>query len=623
MDRSGNDAVRIGLLVGENVLDQAMIAGLAARGVDCRVSATLTEAERGGPGDGYDLLVVDAAIYGSESPAACRRLVGNWPDCPLLLLTDPGARLDESSLEPAWMVMPISDRKSELLPSLLLLVAERLISAADSAASRAVLKTVLEVVGDGLTLTDADGVPLYENPAMKNHAGVYATFPLQDEQGNCFGSLQRSASSDQVHAFEPARDPGTGLVCREVMVECLGHALARVGRSGGRCAVLLVDYLGDTIAGGDQAHLRAALNVAGRKLSYRLRRGDLVARTAPGTFAVILEGVDTVAETARVAQKLLTDMPLGEANSARIGIALSPEDGDKANDVMVAAEAALTQARKKEAPGYAYREQATADRIARFLALSEGLDSALKKDEFSLHFQPQFDLESRAVTGFEALLRWQHADLGPVSPAEFVPVMERNGLINDAGAWVIDTACRQLAAWQKQFERPDLSMAVNLSPSQLEDDALISVVKRALDESGVAPATLELEVTEGLLMKDPEHAGATLRRLTRMGIPIAIDDFGTGYSSLAYLKRLPVNALKIDRSFMQGVPENDKDVSVVKGTIALAKGLGLTVTAEGVETRKQLECLHKYACDRVQGFLFGKPRAAAEAERFLVDGPNA
>lgn len=623
MDMSGNDTVRIGLLVGEQVLDQATIASLATRGVDCRVSATLTEAERGGPGAGYDLLVVDAGIYGSESPAACRRLIGNWPDCPLLLLTDPGARLEEAALEPAWMVIPISDRKHELLPSLLLLVAERLISAADSAASRAVLKTVLEVVGDGLTLTDTDGNALYENPAMKNHAGVYATFPLQDDKGNCFGSLQKSASSDGVHAFEPARDPGTGLVCREVMLECLGHALARVGRSGGRCAVLLVNYLGERLAEQDQAHLRAALNVAGRKLSYKLRRGDLVARTAPCTFAIILEGVDTVAETARVAQKLLGEASLADATAARIGIAISPDDGDDADAMMVAAEGALQRARGKDAPGYAYREQATADRIARFLALSEGLDVALKREEFRLHFQPQFELASRAVTGFEALLRWEHKDLGPVSPAEFVPVMERNGLINDVGAWVIATACRQLAEWQRKFKRPDLSMAVNLSPSQLEDDALISVVRRALENSLVAPETLELEVTEGLLMKDPEHAGATLRRLTRMGIPIAIDDFGTGYSSLGYLKRLPVSALKIDRSFMQGVPENDKDISVVKGTIALAKGLDLTVTAEGVETSSQLECLHTYNCDRIQGFLFGKPRAAAEAERFLVDGPNA
>lgn len=617
-----NDAVKIGLLIGEGVLSQAVIAGLAARGLDCRVAATLTEAERTESGGSYDLLVVDAAIYGSESPAACRRLSGNWPTCPLVVLTDPRQVSDNASFDPSWLVMAISDRKQELLPQLLLLVAERLISAADSAASRAVLQALMDVVDDGLTLTNSEGKMLYQNSASSQSGSIYESIPLKDENGNFFGAVHRSAMPGTVHAFEPMRDPGTGLVCREVMVECLGHALARVGRSGGRCAVLLVDYLAADQAAGTDPSLRAALNVSGRRLAFQLRRGDLVARVAPSTFAVVLEGVDTTAETARVAQKLLKAATLGEGQPGRIGIAISPDDGNEPEAVMQAAEGALAKARVAGEPGYAYSKDETAEGIARFIALSEGLDNALARDEFDLHFQPQFDLESRAVTGFEALLRWQHAELGPVSPAEFVPVLERNGLINETGAWVIARACKQLAAWQKKFARQDLHMAVNLSPSQLEDDALISVVQRALSESGIPPATLELEVTEGLLMKDPAKAGATLRRLTRMGIPIAVDDFGTGYSSLAYIKMLPVSALKIDRSFMQGVPENEKDVSVVKGTIALAKGLDLVVTAEGVETHEQVECLQKYHCDRVQGFLFGKPRAAEEAERFLTDGPN-
>ncbi|NNF50983.1 MAG: EAL domain-containing protein [Gammaproteobacteria bacterium] len=614
--------VKIGLLIGEGVLSQAVISSLAARGLDCRIAATLTEAERTTTGEMYDLLVVDAAIYGSESPAACRRLSEIWPDCPLILLTEPRQEFDSPALNTDWQVLPISDRKRELLPQLLLLVAERFTLAADSVASRTVLQAILDSVQDGFMLTNSEGQTLYQSPSAPGANGIFESIPLRDDKGNFFGAIHHASAPDSVQAFAPARDPGTGLVCRETLVECLGNALARVTRSGGRCALLLLDYLATDHDGANEPAMRAALSVAGRKLAYQLRRGDLVARVAPSVFAIVLEGVDTVAETARVAQKLLKVAALTESRPGRIGIAISPDDGDDSDGIMQAAEAALVKACAEKSPGYAYLKDATARDIARFIALSEGLDDALARNEFDLHFQPQFDLESRVVTGFEALLRWEHAEMGSVSPAEFVPVLERNGLINETGAWVIDRACKQLAAWQKEFSRPDLNMAVNLSPSQLEDDALISVVSRALAESGVAPEKLELEVTEGLLMKDPTKASATLRRLTKMGTPIAIDDFGTGYSSLAYIKMLPVSALKIDRTFMQGVPENDKDVSVVKGTIALAKGLDLVVTAEGVETHEQVECLQRHHCDRVQGFLFGKPRAAAEAQRFLTDGPS-
>jgi EAL domain-containing protein (putative c-di-GMP-specific phosphodiesterase class I) len=240
------------------------------------------------------------------------------------------------------------------------------------------------------------------------------------------------------------------------------------------------------------------------------------------------------------------------------------------------------------------------------MALETSLRRGLERNEFFLHYQAKLDLHTKGITGVEALIRWQHPDLGVVPPVQFIPLAEETGLIVPIGKWVLNTACAQNVSWQREG-LPPLSMAVNLSARQFADEDLVKDIADALKNSGMKPELLEIELTESMVIQNPERAGKVLAEIKKMGARLAIDDFGVGYSSLTHLKRFPIDTLKVDRSFINDLPQNPEDKAICQAIIAMGKSLNLTVVAEGVETLEQQTFLHDNACDEMQGFFFSKP----------------
>jgi EAL domain-containing protein (putative c-di-GMP-specific phosphodiesterase class I) len=258
------------------------------------------------------------------------------------------------------------------------------------------------------------------------------------------------------------------------------------------------------------------------------------------------------------------------------------------------------------------------------LALETSLRRGLERGEFLLHYQAKLDLRTRVITGVEALVRWQHPDLGMVPPAQFIPLAEETGLIVPIGKWVLHTACAQSVAWQRQG-LPPVRMAVNLSARQFADEDLLEDIAAALESTGLRADLLEVELTESMVIQNTERAGRVLGQMKTMGVRLAIDDFGVGYSSLTHLKRFPIDTLKVDRSFIRDLPEDPEDKAITEAIIAMGKSLNLTVVAEGVETREQESFLQDHACDEMQGFLFSKPIAGdafAELLRGSVASPK-
>jgi EAL domain-containing protein (putative c-di-GMP-specific phosphodiesterase class I) len=250
------------------------------------------------------------------------------------------------------------------------------------------------------------------------------------------------------------------------------------------------------------------------------------------------------------------------------------------------------------------------------MALETGLRRGLERNEFLLHYQAKLDLKTDRITGAEALVRWQHPDLGMLPPSQFIPLAEETGLIVPIGKWVLNTACAQNVAWQREG-LPPLRMAVNLSARQFADAGLLDDIAAALEESGMKPQLLELELTESMVMRNADRAGKVLAAIKQLGVWLAIDDFGVGYSSLAHLKRFPIDLLKVDRSFIRDIPQDPEDKAITEAIIAMGKALHLTVVAEGVETLEQETFLRDHACDETQGFYFSKPLAAEQFAELL------
>jgi EAL domain-containing protein (putative c-di-GMP-specific phosphodiesterase class I) len=270
------------------------------------------------------------------------------------------------------------------------------------------------------------------------------------------------------------------------------------------------------------------------------------------------------------------------------------------------ADAAMYHAKEEGKNNYQFHSKATNSLSIERLALETNLRRALERNEFKLQYQAQVAAQTGEITGAEALLRWWNPDLGSVPPARFIPLAEDTGLIIPIGRWVLATACAQNVAWQHDGLRP-IRMAVNISPRQFKDHNLTRDIAAALEQSGMAPGLLQLEITEGVIMHDVNQAVRQLHAIKEMGVRLAIDDFGTGYSSLAQLKRLPIDTLKVDRSFIREIPSDPDDKAITEAVIAMGKTLGVTVVAEGVETPEQHEFLSSRACNELQGFLYSKP----------------
>jgi diguanylate cyclase (GGDEF)-like protein/PAS domain S-box-containing protein len=433
---------------------------------------------------------------------------------------------------------------------------------------------------------------------------------------------ERKAAEERIRHLAH-HDGLTGLPNRSLFRDRLVQVVARARRTGTTVAVISLDIDGFRSInerGGTELGDALLREVAGR-LSDSIRADDTVARLSGDEFAIIQVGVSHPDGPAILANRLVKAMAQpftlpGHAEpivvGASVGIALFPADGACGDTLMRAADQARARAKAGGRGTYRFFEPEMDRRLLERRALEGDLRHALAADQLELHYQPLADCQSVSVRGFEALLRWRHAERGMVSPAEFIPLAEECGLINTLGAWVMRKACAEAAGWPAH-----VSIAVNLSPVQFRQPELTSEILGILAETGLAPERLELEITEGVLIGDPERTLATLNTLKAAGIRISLDDFGTGYSSLSYLQRFPFDKLKIDHSFIQGMEEHGGSMAIVRAVIALGRSLHLTVTAEGVETEKQLALLQAQACDQAQGYLLGRPMPAEDARRLI------
>ncbi len=428
------------------------------------------------------------------------------------------------------------------------------------------------------------------------------------------------------------RDRLTELPNRLHFAELLAAALADNPPEGDRwLAVLFLDLDGFKTINDSFGHAigdRLLQQVAQRVQSC-LRSADVVARWGGDEFTVLLPELSSVRRAESTALKILAALSAPLSYGGRdlylkgsIGIALAPHHGNDAETLLKHADAALYQAKQQGRNRFQVYTPDLGSQIQARLLLEHSLYKAIEQEELLLYYQPQLSLATREIVGVEALLRWQSASQGWVSPAQFIPVAEETGTIVPIGEWVLRTACRQLQQWQQQG-LPPLRVAVNLSARQFREPQLLQTIMRALEETGVDPSGLELEITESAVMQDVTGAIAVLKRLRQLGVQIAIDDFGTGYSSLAALKHFPIDTLKIDRSFVSELGIDAYDAAIVQAVMAISRGLNLAVVAEGVETAAQLEFLSAAGCDLAQGFWIGRPLPAGVLAGLLQAGKFA
>lgn len=365
------------------------------------------------------------------------------------------------------------------------------------------------------------------------------------------------------------------------------------------------------------------LRLIGERIRNSIGAAGLVASLGGDRFAVLLTDVSAGVELAAVIERMNEEVsrPLKIAGhelflTQRVGVSVYPRDGRDFHKLIVSAEIAMSQVRAGGTCNYQFYAPGMDEAGQGQLKLEHALHRALKQNEFVLHYQPQYDVRNGSIVGVEALLRWQPPGGAPISPAEFIPVLEETGLIVPVGEWVLRTACKQNLKWQ-EAGYPPIRVAVNLSAVQFRQIELAPTVQRVLNETGLDQRYLELEITENIAMHNEEAVIETLAQLRRMGISLAIDDFGTGYSSLSYLRRFPVHKLKIDRSFVKDITETETDSPIVKAIISLARNLGLDVIGEGVETKRQADFLRSCGCTEMQGFLFSRPLTASQIELIM------
>lgn len=425
--------------------------------------------------------------------------------------------------------------------------------------------------------------------------------------------------------FLAFHDMLTGLPNRQMYQQSLTKRIACSKGTGHKLAVMFIDLdrfknVNDTFghAFGDQLLIEAS-----ERLKTGLHSVDRVSRQGGDEFTVLIDGIRHAEDAEKVAQKIihLLSQPFAiEGHELRIGcsigIAMYPDDGEDAITLMKNADTAMYRAKEAGKNGYRFYLADMNETVIQKLVMEEWLNKALEYKEFVLYYQPQVDIFTNRMNGMEALLRWNHPRLGLIPPGEFIPLAEETGLIIPIGEWVLRTACKQNKAWQ-DAGYPALKMAVNISPIQFHQNDFVNVVLDALNESGLAPQYLELEITEGIAMYHVDQVIQKLQTLRNLGVQISMDDFGTGYSSLTYLKRFPIHKLKIAQQFVRDITVDPDDAAIVQAIMAMAHSLKLNVIAEGVETEEQLAFLLDIRCKEIQGYIYSKPVPALEFVKLL------
>lgn len=419
----------------------------------------------------------------------------------------------------------------------------------------------------------------------------------------------------QMLEYHANHDVLTGLANRHRLSACLQQAIVSARHSGLMVAVLLLDLdrfkvINDSLghAIGDEV-----LQAVASRLRACVRTTDTVARLGGDEFVVVLPDLEDAENVSLVARKILDalGLPVSIANQdmyigASIGVSLFPQDGSDEGTLLKNVDMAMYRAKQTGRANYKFfTEDIRADNRERH-ALEAELHHALSRGELLLHYQPKVSLRTGQIAGFEALIRWQHRERGMIPPSRFISVAEDTGLIVPLGAWVLRTACEQGRAWQAS-SASRINIAVNLSARQFRHHDLVGLVRQTIRDTGIDPTCLDLEITESVIMQDAQEAVATMLELKKLGVRLSLDDFGTGYSSLNYLSKFPLDNLKIDQSFVEGIGSSSHDTTIVKAVIALAHNLNLNVIAEGVENQSQIEFLQMHGCDEVQGYYFSKP----------------
>jgi len=423
-------------------------------------------------------------------------------------------------------------------------------------------------------------------------------------------------------------DALSGLPNRALFQDRLEQGLAQSEREGWITAVMFIDLdrfkvINDTLghAAGDKLIMAVA-----QRVSETVRSGDTVSRLGGDEFALILQNLNKGQDAGVVAQKVIEilsrpfDIDGHEMFvTASAGITLFPTDSELPEALLKNADSAMYRAKQLGRNNFQFYTTEMNARSGENLHLENSLRHALEREEFLLHYQPKADLRTGAISGVEALMRWQHPEFGMVSPAKFIPLLEETGLITQTGEWVIRTACEQIRAWRRDGVAP-VPISVNVSGRQFQHKDLVQSIVGMITQAAIDPAMIEVELTESSLMMNPHEASLVLRSLKEFGVQISVDDFGTGYSSLAYLKRFRIDTLKIDKSFVQDVTHDHDDAAIVRAVITLAHSLKLNVVAEGVETEEQMEFLIANGCDQMQGYLLSVPLPASACTQLLTQG---
>ena len=469
----------------------------------------------------------------------------------------------------------------------------------------------------------------------------FSVFPKRDKEGKVCGFrgvgqdiTERKRAEEKIQ-YMATHDALTGLPNRLMFSQLLNHVIQAARRYKRQFAVLFIDLdrfktINDTLGhdAGDQL-----LQEIGARLKQTLRASDViarlevdegvVARLGGDEFVILIEEVNDLSQLKTVSHRILSAVIkpmiiMGEECriTASIGISIFPKDAEDEQSLMKNADIAMYFAKEEGKNNFQFYSMDIQSKLLEHLSIETNLRYALERNELSLHYQAKVNFKTNAITGVEALLRWQNPSLGSVTPTQFIPVAEETGLIISIGKWVMKTACAQNVAWQQQG-LPVVCTAVNLSMRQLTDENLIDDIRTALNDSGMDPKLLELEITESMVMHNPTRMIAVLAKIKSLGVRLAIDDFGTGYSSLAQIKHFPIDTLKVDRSFIRNIPQDAEDKAITEAIIAMGKTLSLTVVAEGVETLEQMNFLKDHSCDEMQGYYFSKPVVAEQFAELL------